>query len=36
MNCEVCGIGERREALIRHSLLVDDKLVVVERSGLGL
>jgi len=30
MMCEVCGIGERQEKLIRYSLLFDDKLVVVE------
>lgn len=30
MKCEVCGIGERQDRLIRYSLLVDDKLVVVE------
>jgi YgiT-type zinc finger domain-containing protein len=30
MKCEVCGIGERREKLIRYSLLLDDRLIVVE------
>ena len=30
MKCEVCGIGERREKLIRHSLLLEDRLIVVE------
>jgi YgiT-type zinc finger domain-containing protein len=30
MKCEVCGIGERQGKLIRYSLLLEDKLVVVE------
>jgi HTH-type transcriptional regulator/antitoxin MqsA len=30
MKCEVCGIGERRNELIRYSLTLDDKLVVVD------
>ncbi len=30
MKCDVCGIGERREQLIRYSLSIGDKLVVVE------
>ena len=30
MSCEVCGIGERRETVIRYSLSVGDKLVIVE------
>jgi YgiT-type zinc finger domain-containing protein len=31
MKCEVCGMGERQEQLIRYSLLLEDKLVVVEQ-----
>ena len=30
MKCEVCGTGERREKLIRYSLDMEDRLVVVE------
>lgn len=30
MTCEVCGVGEQQEMLIRYSLLMDDRLVVVE------
>ncbi len=30
MKCEVCGTGERREQLIRYTLSIGDKLVVVE------
>ena len=30
MRCEVCGIGERRNELVRFSLTVGDRLVVVE------
>jgi len=30
MKCEVCGTGERRERLIRYSLALEDKFVVVE------
>ncbi len=30
MKCEVCGTGEPREQLIRYSLSIGDKLVVVE------
>ena len=30
MKCEVCGIGKRKEKLIRYSLMMDDKLVIVE------
>jgi len=30
MKCDVCGIGERRERLIRYSLSIGDRLVVVE------
>ena len=30
MKCEVCGVGERRERLIRYSLALEDRFVVVE------
>jgi YgiT-type zinc finger domain-containing protein len=30
MKCEVCGIGERQEALIDYHVLLDEKLVVVQ------
>lgn len=30
MKCEVCHTGERQEQLIRYSLCIDEKLVVVE------
>jgi YgiT-type zinc finger domain-containing protein len=30
MRCEVCGAGERREKLIRYSLALEDRFVVVE------
>ena len=30
VRCEVCGIGERREKLVRYSLSIEDRLVVVE------
>jgi YgiT-type zinc finger domain-containing protein len=30
MKCEVCGVGERREELIRYHVDLDGKLVVVE------
>lgn len=30
MKCEVCGVGERRERLIRYSLALEDGFVVVE------
>lgn len=30
MMCDVCGAGERRDQLIRYSLSIDDRLVVVE------
>jgi len=30
MKCEVCGTGERRERLIRYSLALEEKFVVVE------
>jgi YgiT-type zinc finger domain-containing protein len=30
VKCEVCGTGERREQLIRYSLSIGEKLVVVE------
>lgn len=31
MKCEVCGIGERQEKLVRYSLLLEDKLVIIEQ-----
>jgi len=30
MKCEVCGVGERREKLIRYTLALEERLVVVE------
>jgi HTH-type transcriptional regulator / antitoxin MqsA len=30
MRCEVCGVGTRRDWLIRYPLLIDDHLLVVE------
>jgi len=30
MKCDVCGVGERREELIRYHIELDGKLVVVE------
>lgn len=30
MKCEVCGTGERKPKLIRYSLSVGDRLVIVE------
>ena len=30
MKCEVCGIGEREDKLIRYSLSIRDRFVVVE------
>ena len=30
MKCEVCGVGERKNELVRYSLSVKDKLLVVE------
>ncbi|MFB3924345.1 MAG: type II toxin-antitoxin system MqsA family antitoxin [Terriglobia bacterium] len=30
MNCEVCGKGVRRDKLIRYSLSIRDRLVVVD------
>ena len=30
MNCEVCAIGERKPQLVRYSLTIDDRLVLIE------
>jgi YgiT-type zinc finger domain-containing protein len=30
MTCDVCGAGERKPQLIRYTLTLDDKLVVVD------
>ena len=30
MICEVCGVGERRDQLIRYSLSIGDGLVVID------
>ncbi len=30
MKCEVCGVGERRDRLVRYSLSAEDRFVVVE------
>ena len=31
MRCEVCGAGHRREKLIRYSVALGDRFIVVER-----
>lgn len=30
MKCDVCGVGERQEKLIRYNLQMEEKLIVVE------
>lgn len=30
MKCDVCTIGNRRQQIIRYTLTIDDRLVVVE------
>jgi len=31
MKCEVCHTGQRRERLIRYSIIVNDRLIVVDQ-----
>jgi YgiT-type zinc finger domain-containing protein len=36
MRCEVCGAGERRDKLIRYSLALGDRFIVVEHVPAGV
>jgi len=30
MKCDVCGLGERQQQLIRYNLTIEDRLIVVD------